>query len=63
MLKFVGIDWGNPGWRDQFLTHRLREGENNLKPGEWAVIKWHWAGNTSNERAAFTDIGNKSFEA
>ena len=53
MLKFAGVDWGNPGWRDQFLT----------QTGGWVDINWHLAGNSSFEKAAFTEIGNKLFEA
>ena len=45
MLKFVGIDWSDTGWRDQFLTDRSREGgqlgrqEDGLSStGSWQVI-------------------------
>ena len=34
-----------------------------MKPGGWADINWHLAGNSAIERAAFTEVGNKSFEA
>ena len=34
-----------------------------MKLGGWADITWHLAGNSSIETAAFTEIGNKSFEA
>ena len=59
LQAFIGVtlDGGTSSWRTD------RGKEDNLKPGGWADITWHLAGNSSIERAAFTEIGNKSFEA
>ena len=59
LQAFIGVilDGGTSSWRTDHGK------EDNLKPGGWADITWHLAGNSSIERAAFTEIGNKSFEA